>query len=134
MTRPHRTPATPGQVATHGGGTGAAVSQDERSPGTRRVTGVVAGLSVLAAVAVPAFITALFALASFTYSEPPEPTVGALWAGITVLLLTLPVAAGLLVSRERSPGRVVRSSRGWLTIGVVATVLVALWRILVRVV
>lgn len=134
MTRPRRTPTTRGQLATEAGGTGGAASEEKRPPGVRHVSGLVAGLGVLAAVAVPAFITALLALASVTYSEPAEPAVGTLWAGITVLLLSLPVAAGMLVSRAQSPGRAVRSSRGWLTIGVVATVLMALWRILRRVV
>jgi ABC-type phosphate transport system permease subunit len=88
----------------------------------------------LALVAVPALVTALFALASFTYSEPPEPSVGMLWAGITVGLLTLPVVAGVIASRGRSAPDSQPAPRGWLLTAVAVTVLIAGWWLLQRVV
>lgn len=76
MTRPDRRPGSPVR------------------PRAKPMSGLVVGLCVPASVALPVFGSALFALASFRYSEPAEPVVGALWAGITVLLL--PVVAGAL--------------------------------------
>jgi hypothetical protein len=98
------------------------------------LTGVVVGIGVLALVAVPATVTALFALASFRYSEPPEPSVGVLWAGISLLLLTLPVAAGLLRVRKQSPPRSTAPSHRWLATGLAAVVLIGGWRLLQTVV
>lgn len=95
---------------------------------------MVVAFGVLALVAVPATVTALFALASFRYSEPPEPSVGALWAGITLLLLLVPVAAGLLTSRTPSPLESVRPSRRRLVPALAAAALIAGWLVLRRVV
>lgn len=91
-----------------------------RSP----LVGILVGLAVLALVAVPAFFSATAAVAGFAgclfeCSEPePDPAVGALWTGLTLVLLALPVAAGLATVR-------VGSVRGWLllaAVGIVALV------------
>lgn len=80
------------------------------------LTGVVA----LALVAVPAFYAGIFAIAGYTgcflSCSEPEPSVGLLWTGVTIVLLALPVAVGVVAARVRSVG-------GWLMVGVVVVVL-----------
>jgi len=102
--------------------------------GSKRRAGLGVGIALLVMVAVPACIAALFALASFTYSDPPEPAVGTLWAGISVLLLTLPVVAGVLTARRRNPRNPVRSRWGGLAGLVLVGALLVAWRIARRVV
>lgn len=93
-----------------------------RSP----VLGIVVGLAVLAIVAVPALFTATAAVAGFTgclieCSEPePDALVGALWAAVTLVLLSLPVGAGLVAGR-------VGSARGWLVVLGVALGLIVVY-------
>jgi threonine/homoserine/homoserine lactone efflux protein len=99
-----------------------------------RGTGVAVGLGVLALVAVPAVVTAAFALASLTWSDPPEPAVGALWAGITLLLLALPLAAGLVTAREPAAPGSTGPARRWLPSACAAVVLLVAWQLLRRVV
>ena len=105
-----------------------------RSSRSQPWTGVVVGLGVLTFVAVPATVTAFFALASFRWAEPPEPSVGLLWAGISLLLLILPVAAGVLTARKVSPLGSLPPSRRWFATGLAAVVLIAGWGLLQRVV
>ena len=90
---------------------------------------MIVGVGVLALVALPAFMTAFFALASFRWSEPPEPLAGTLSAGITLILLSLPVVAGVATTRQRSPRRSVQSPSGWLITAIAGTVLIAAWRL-----
>lgn len=90
----------------------------------RRLAGAVVGLGVLALVAVPAFWTAVFAHAGFTGCfmgcSTPQPWIGALWAGVSLLLLILPVAAGFVTAR-------VRSRWGWVLAVLIAVVLLIAW-------
>lgn len=77
----------------------------DRDQQRRPWAGVAAGAVTLAVVAVPAFWTGFFALASFTgcslECHEPEVGVGLLWAAVTALLLALPIAVGLVVSGAR---------------------------------
>lgn len=131
MTPPDERQAMSRQLGAEGHTSGETEAErTRRPPSARRWSGVVVGIGVLALVAVPAVVTAFFALASFRWSEPPEPAVGALWAGITVILLSLPIAAGLVTARAKR----VQSPRGWLIIALAATVLIAFWRLIQRVV
>lgn len=65
--------------------------------------GVLAGLSLLVLVAVPAAWFAYFALVSFTgcFIEcgPPDVGTGVLWGSLALFLLALPVLIGLIVAR-----------------------------------
>jgi hypothetical protein len=98
-------------------------------PDRRPAQAVIVGLGVLALVALPAIATAFFALGSFRWSEPPEPSVGALWAAITLILLSLPVAVGLVTARQKSPRSSAQSPRGWLIPALAGSVLIAAWRL-----
>ena len=53
---------------------------------TRSRLGLGVDIALLVVMAVPACNASQFALASFTDSNPPEPAVVTLWAGIRVLL------------------------------------------------
>lgn len=68
--------------------------------------GLIVGAAVLALIAVPAVFTAMAAVASFSgcflACSAPEPVDGALWTGLTLVLLALPVVAGLMAARVRS--------------------------------
>lgn len=70
----------------------------------------------LALVAVPAFYAAIFAIAGYTgcflSCSEPEPSSGLLWTGVTIVLLAIPVAVGLVAARVRTLG-------GWLAVGAV---------------
>ncbi|HEX5533834.1 MAG TPA: hypothetical protein VFX33_08855 [Actinomycetales bacterium] len=75
-------------------------------PGRRRpLAGVVVGIALLAVVAVPAFWTGVFAVAAvsgcFMECSKPDPAAAALWGGVTVVLLVVPISAGLAVARAR---------------------------------
>ena len=99
---------------------------------SRGRTGVAVGLGVLALVAVPAAVAAAFALASVRWSDPPEPAVGALWAGFSLFLLALPVVAGVVtVRRQHEPPR---PPWHWFPTAVVAVVVTVAWQLLRRVV
>lgn len=95
----------------------------------RRVHPAMVGVGVLALVTFPALMTAFFALASFRWSDPPEPSVGVLWAGITLILLGLPVAAGVVTARQQSPRSSAQSSRGWLITALAGAALIVAWRL-----
>lgn len=89
--------------------------------------GILVGLAVLAIIAVPALFTAAAAVASFTgcfiACSVPDRSVGALWAGRTLVLLVLPIAAGLVAAR-------VHSACGWLVAVLVVVVLLACYVLL----
>ncbi len=102
-----------------------AVADPQESPEPHRLgkrsalVGWLAGVVALALVAVPAFYAAIFAIAGYTgcflSCSEPEPLSGLLWTGVTIVLLALPVAAGLVAVRVRSLG-------GWLAVGAVVVV------------
>jgi hypothetical protein len=102
---------------------------EQRPAPARRLVGVAVGVGVLVVVAGPAYWTGVFALAGFTgcfiECTGPEPLIGALWAGITLLLLAIPVAAGLLAARVES--------RRPVLLAALAVVLIAAWAIAQRV-
>lgn len=96
-----------------------------------RLLGAVVAAGVLALVAVPAFYTALFAVAGFSgcflECNTPDPMVGMGWSIITLVLLALPIAAGLVATR-------VRSKRGWLIVAVVVCALYVIYKLSQRVI
>jgi hypothetical protein len=100
------TNAEPDDAETGHRHTGSGGDDRYRRPGL----GILAGLVVLLIVAVPAGILVWFALLAFSgcfiECSQPQPAVGALWGGLAIFLLALPVAAGLLVAR-------VPLARGW---------------------
>lgn len=72
----------------------------------RPLLGVLAAVVVLAVIAVPAALCAYAALLSFiggglygNTGAPPEIAVGVLWSACALVLLALPVLAGLLTAR-----------------------------------
>ncbi len=75
----------------------------QRTSGKRCLAGFGVGIGVLALVAVPVYISALLALIAFTgcvgECSEPVPFLGAQWAGIVLLLLALPILAGLIAGR-----------------------------------
>jgi len=89
----------PGDVASSDRNGGHGRDREGRHPGW----GVLVGLVVLAVVAVPAAWSGLFALAAFSgcfiECSQPQPGRGALWAGIAIFLIALPVFAGLAIAR-----------------------------------
>lgn len=96
-------------------GAGVSVISEQAAPsGDRRRRigwGIVVGLLVAVVVAVPAFWTVLFAAFSFTgcfiECNEPQPAVGALWAGLSVLLVLTPVFAGMTVARAARRSRAI---------------------------
>jgi len=104
----------PPREHVHGPGQASAVSSDvagsdsngghgQDRKGRHTGLGVVVGLVVLAVVAVPAAWSGLLALWSFSgcfiECSQPEPGRGAIWAGIAIFLIALPVFAGVAVAR-----------------------------------
>ena len=96
----------------------------------RPLAGVVVGTAVLAIVAVPAFWAGMFTMASlsgcFLECSKPDPANAAGWGAIAVLLLVLPVSAGLAVARARQRWAVIFAVTlavlgvfGWLTQGAI---------------
>jgi hypothetical protein len=85
--------------------------------------GIAVGALTAVVVAVPAFWTALFAMFSFTgcfiECREPEPLTGALWAGISLLLVLTPAFAGMTVARAGVRSRAVTMAT--LSVAVVAT-------------
>jgi len=76
-----------------------------RAPERRRLAGVGVGAGVLVLVAVPVSISVV--LAVFSFSEPGSGRwIGALFAGFALILLAIPVVAGLLTAR-------VLTASGW---------------------
>ena len=75
----------------------------QNAPGRRPVAGVAVGIAILALVALPMAGSVILASIGFTgcvgQCSEPEPLLGALWGGIVLLLLTLPVLAGLITAR-----------------------------------
>lgn len=65
--------------------------------------GVLAGLAVLLIVAVPVSVAAFFAAVSFSgcfiECSQSDPASGALWSGIVIVGLALPIVTGLSVAR-----------------------------------
>ena len=74
-----------------------------RASGKRPLAGLAVGLGVLALVAVPAGFVAFAALVSFSgcfiECSEAEPLVGVLYAAIAMLLLAIPLVAGLVTAR-----------------------------------
>jgi hypothetical protein len=75
----------------------------QRASVKRRLASLGVGVGVLAVVALPLGFAGFAALASFSgcflECSEPEPLVGALWAGIALFLLAVPVVAGLVTAR-----------------------------------
>ncbi|RLV55983.1 hypothetical protein D9V41_08795 [Aeromicrobium phragmitis] len=75
-----------------------------RTAGGGWAWGVVAGLGVLALVAVPAAYAVFFAVVSFTgcflECSTPSPAVGVMWSALAVGLLSIPVLVGAFVARR----------------------------------
>lgn len=88
--------------------------------------GLTVGFGVLALVGLPAYFTGIFALAAFSGCfigcAEPHPAFGALWTGITVLLLTIPGVAGVVAARVRPRG-------AWLAAAFAAGALVTAWHL-----
>ncbi len=91
---------------------------------TRRrsgLLGILAGLVTCALVAVPMVYAAMFAVAGYTgcflECSEPEPLVGLMWTGVTILLLALPVVTGVVAARVRTLG-------GWVAVAIVVVVLI----------
>ena len=99
---------------------------EQAHPIRRPRTGILVGLAVLALVAPPAGVAGFFALAAFSGCflgcAEPDRAVGAFWAAIAVLLLALPVAAGLIAAR-------VHSLRGWLLASGGAAACLIIWQV-----
>jgi hypothetical protein len=93
--------------------------------GKRRLAGWGAGIAVLALVALPVAVSALAAMVSFTGCfmgcQDPEPLNGALLLGLTLLLLALPLVAGLVTAG-------VLRARGW-RIALIAALLLLGWQL-----
>jgi len=89
-----------------------------RASGKRRLAGLAVGLGVLALVAVPAGFIAFAALVRFQWTEP-EPMVGVLYAAIVLLLLAVPLVAGLVTAR-------VLTAPGWRIALTIAALIVGL--------
>ncbi len=105
-------------------------------PGPRRLAGVAVGVVVLALVAIPVAFAAFVAALDFAgctdgcsggvgmmRDTPAKPGQGIIMVGIALLLLALPVVAGVLVAR-------VRSRRGRLISGLAGAVLLTLYLLL----
>jgi hypothetical protein len=94
-----------------------------RAPGKRRLAGLAVGLGVLVLVAVPLGYIAFAALVSFSgcfiECSEPEPMVGVLYAAIALLLLAVPLVAGLVTAR-------VLTAPGWRIALTIAVLIVGL--------
>jgi hypothetical protein len=94
-----------------------------RASGKRRLAGIAVGLGVLALVAVPAGFTAFAALVSFSgcfiECSEPEPIVGVLYVAIALVLLAVPLVAGLVTAR-------VLTALGWRIALAIAAIIVGL--------
>lgn len=94
-----------------------------RASGKRRLAGLAVGLGVLALVAVPAGFTAFAALVSFSgcfiQCSESEPVIGVLYAALALLLLAVPVVAGLVTAR-------VLTAPGWRIALTIAALIVGL--------
>jgi hypothetical protein len=94
-----------------------------RASGKRRLAGLAVGLGVLALVAVPAGSIAFAALVSFSgcfiECSGPKPMVGVLYAAIALLLLAVPLVAGLVTAR-------VLTALGWRIALTIAAIIVGL--------
>jgi hypothetical protein len=79
------------------------VEPTQKPPEKRRPAGMGVGVGVLALVAVPAASAAFAALICFTGCfmgcTDPSPMAGVLYAGVALILLTVPVIAGLATAR-----------------------------------
>ncbi|MBE3074181.1 MAG: hypothetical protein IMZ75_04430 [Actinobacteria bacterium] len=75
----------------------------QRASGKRRLAGLGVGVGVLVLVAVPVSFSVVAVILDFTYGAS---WTGALFAGFALLLLALPVVAGLLTAR-------VLTASGW---------------------
>ena len=97
------------------------------TPARRPGLGLLVGLAVLVLVAVPAAVSAYFSLLGFVgWNSDPEPAVGALWGAIALLLLALPVLAGLVTAGVPLwRGR--RVAPAWVAAGAVTAVVLAWW-------
>lgn len=103
------------------------------APAPRRpLLGVFAAGVVLAVVAVPAALCAYAALLFFIggglYADsdaPPDVAVGVLWSACALVLLALPVLAGLVTARV-SIRREHRARNVWVASGAVVIVVAAL--------
>ena len=100
-------------------------------PTKRARNGWFVGLTTLAVVAIPAVFTAMAAVASFTGCflgcSQAEPAQGVLWVAACVILLTTPIAAGLVAAG-------IQSSKGWFRLGGVALALMVVWHVSQRVI
>jgi hypothetical protein len=77
----------------------------QRASGKRRLAGLGVGVGVLVLVAVPVSVSVVLVVFGFSGSGA-GPWIGALFAGIVLLLLALPVVAGLVTAR-------VLTASGW---------------------
>jgi hypothetical protein len=95
-----------------------------RASGNRPLAGLGVGLGVLALVAAPAGFTAFLALIGFSGCflgcSESKPMVGAFYAAMALILLAVPVVAGLVTAR-------VLTAPAWRIALAITALIVGLW-------